>query len=60
MDATKSLSPAYIPSVGLAPIDAKTKGDDSRGDPDSKTAIKLGRLRRLFSVGFGPVDLKPF
>jgi hypothetical protein len=66
MDAAKSVSPVCIPSVGLAPIDTKTKGGDSGGAPYSKTATKLGRLGPVvrgqegpFPVDFCPIDLKP-
>jgi hypothetical protein len=45
VDGAKSVSPVCIPSVGLRPIDAKSKGGDSGGAPDSKTATKLGHLR---------------
>jgi hypothetical protein len=45
LDAAKLVSTVCIPSVGLRPIDAKTKGGDSGGAPDSKTAPKLGCLR---------------
>jgi hypothetical protein len=45
VDAAKSVSSVCIPSVGLPPIGTKTKGGDSGGAPDFKTAPKLGRLR---------------
>jgi hypothetical protein len=39
------VSPVRIPSVGLAPIDPKTKGGGSGGALDIKTATKLGEER---------------
>jgi hypothetical protein len=60
MDATKSVSLVCIPSMGLALIDAKTKGGDSGGAPDFRTTTELGRPGGPVLRGFGSVDLKPF
>lgn len=44
MDLAKSVSRVSISSVGLGWIDIETKGGDSVGAPDFKTANKLGEL----------------